>query len=213
MAYVLGFFAADGTMIRNKRGGHFIEFHINDKEILIAIRKATGSNHKISVRIGKNPRQKVGYRIQFGSKEMYNDLLALGMCPRKSLALRMPAVPTKYFGDFVRGYFDGDGCVYYSKLKFADRKNPRKILMTMFTSGCKDFLSALHSSLKQYGIQGGSLHGKGKAGGFDLSFSFRDSLALYQLMYNTGPDTGFHLPRKYKIFQKAIRNLYPEMRV
>jgi hypothetical protein len=34
MAYVLGFFTADGSMIRNKRGAHFIEFQITDKNLL-----------------------------------------------------------------------------------------------------------------------------------------------------------------------------------
>ena len=34
MAYVLGFFAADGTMIANNRGAHFIEFHSTDKQLL-----------------------------------------------------------------------------------------------------------------------------------------------------------------------------------
>ena len=49
MAYVLGFFAADGCMIKNKRGAHFIEFHITDKNLLFAIRAAMRSNHKIAV--------------------------------------------------------------------------------------------------------------------------------------------------------------------
>jgi len=34
MAYVLGFFTADGSMIRNKRGTCFIELEITDKELL-----------------------------------------------------------------------------------------------------------------------------------------------------------------------------------
>lgn len=33
MAYVLGFFAADGYMIHNKRGAHFVDFYSNDLEI------------------------------------------------------------------------------------------------------------------------------------------------------------------------------------
>lgn len=53
MAYVIGFFTADGCMIRNKRGAHFIEFQITDKDILIKIRKVLQSNHKISIRKGK----------------------------------------------------------------------------------------------------------------------------------------------------------------
>jgi hypothetical protein len=40
MAYILGFFAADGTMIKNRRGAHFIELEITDFDyprFLIAI--------------------------------------------------------------------------------------------------------------------------------------------------------------------------------
>jgi hypothetical protein len=51
-----------------------------------------------------------------------------------------------------------------------------------------------------------------KKRGYDLSLSFRDSLALYRLMYNTGLDTGLYLPRKYTLFRKAIRTLYPNLR-
>jgi len=38
MAYVLGFFTADGSMIRNKRGTCFIELEITDKELLEKIK-------------------------------------------------------------------------------------------------------------------------------------------------------------------------------
>lgn len=34
MAYVLGFFTADGNMIKNKRDAHFIEFQITDNDLL-----------------------------------------------------------------------------------------------------------------------------------------------------------------------------------
>ncbi|PIP28260.1 MAG: hypothetical protein COX29_02045 [Candidatus Moranbacteria bacterium CG23_combo_of_CG06-09_8_20_14_all_35_22] len=50
MAYVLGFFAADGCMIKNNRGAYFIEFQITDKDILLKIKKLLGSNHKITER-------------------------------------------------------------------------------------------------------------------------------------------------------------------
>ena len=50
IAYVLGFFAADGNMTKNKRGAHFIEFQITDQDLLIKIKKLLGSNHKIGIR-------------------------------------------------------------------------------------------------------------------------------------------------------------------
>lgn len=198
-------------MIKNKRGGHYIEFHINDRCVLAFIRSAFKSNHKIKLR-RRSGNRRDGYRIQFGSKEMFLDLQELGLTQRKSLHMKLPNVPSNLFGHYVRGYFDGDGCVYFARLKFADRKRPRKILLTMFTSGCWAFLAELHSTLLRKGLVGGSLHKKSR-GGFDLSFSHRDSLALYRLMYNTAPDTGFYLPRKYKIFQRAIRSLYPHAAV
>ena len=50
MAYVLGFFAADGNLTLGKRGNHFIEFTSCDKEIIEKIREAMGCTHKISIR-------------------------------------------------------------------------------------------------------------------------------------------------------------------
>src|SRR3989344_346883 len=135
MAYVLGFFAADGSMVCNKRGAHFIEFTIVDRIVLEQIQKAVGSTHKIQKRGRRSSAHQIQYRIQIGSKEWFEDLSCLGFMQNKSKRLSLPNVTIEYFGDFVRGYFDGDGCVYFNRrLQFADRKKPRAILMTLFTS-------------------------------------------------------------------------------
>jgi len=212
MAYIVGYFAADGTMMANKRGGHYIEFHSTDKCLIEMTRSALKSMHHIGVRIPtiKDTNHKIAYRLQIGSKEMFSDLQALGFVQNKSLVLALPNVPSKYFAHFVRGYFDGDGCIYFKRLKFADREKPRWMVLSLFTSGSRSFLSSLHSALKKYGVKGGSL--KNKERGFELMFSRKDSLALYRLMYNTASDTGLYLPRKYKLFRKAMAKLYPQMR-
>jgi intein/homing endonuclease len=207
MAYVLGFFAADGCMLENRRGGHFIEFNITDRVVLYRIRAVTGSNHKITKRPIRNPKWKAIYRIQIGSNEWFKDLSRLGFTQHKSNTLRLPKVPQKYVGDFVRGYFDGDGCVYFKRLKYADRKYKRWVLLTLFTSGSKQFLESLWKVLERHGIQGGSL--KKKTRGFELVFSHKNSLALCVLMYHTGIATGLYLPRKLTLLRKAIITLYP----
>src|SRR3989338_11674113 len=83
MAYVLGFFAADGYITVNKRGGQFWCIQITDKELLENIRKTIQSHHKISIRrrIGNSKTQ---YSLQVGSIEMCDDLRALGFTERKS---------------------------------------------------------------------------------------------------------------------------------
>ncbi len=205
MAYVLGFFAADGSMLKNKRGGCFVEFQITDRVILKEIRRIIRSTHRISSRDRGSKKWKKAYRLQIGSKEWFSDLSELGFTQHKSHTLRFPKVPKKCVGAFVRGYFDGDGCVYFRKLKYADRRKKRWILLTLFTSGSSGFLESLHRVLKKYDVRGGSL--KQKTRGFELVLSHRDSLALYRLMYHTAPVSSLYLPRKRRKLERAIRVL------
>lgn len=210
MAYVLGYFAADGSMLKNSRGGYYIEFTSIDRILLEHLRRATCSGHRISQRPIRNERSKQQYRIQVGSREWFNDLTRLGFTQNKSHTLQFPKVPQDFIGDFIRGYFDGDGCVYFQKLKFADRKRKRLILQTLFTSGSIRFLTSLHRVLKRHGVRGGSL--KKKKRGFELMFSYGDSLALYNFMYHTAQILGLDLPRKRKKLEKAIESLRFRMR-
>ena len=204
MAYVLGFFAADGSMLKNARGAHFIEFTITDRMVLEQIQKVTGSTHRIAERRRKEG-YKTAYRLQIGSKKWFEDLSKLGFMQDKSKRLPLPVIPKKCFGDFVRGYFDGDGCVYFNQLRFADRRKKRWVLLTLFTSGSRAFLESLWKAFKQHGVQGGSL--KKKTRGFELVFSHRDSIALHQIMYNTEKVPELWLPRKRNKLEKAIREL------
>ncbi len=205
MAYVLGFFAADGSMLENNRGAHYIEFHITDKKILEQMREAMGSNHKIKER-KRDEKWKPIYRLQIGSKVFYEDLQKHGFTQAKSHTLKLPLVPKKYIADFVRGYFDGDGCVHFKQYKVRGRKKPKWVFQTRFTSGSKNFLQDLHNLLKDYGVARGFITKKNR--GHELVFSHRDGVALYRLMYNNTPR--IYLKRKYNIFRKAMKTLYGE---
>ncbi len=74
MAYVLGFFAADGSMSRNKRGGHYIEFQITDGDLLEKIRTLLWSNNKITIR-DRGLNGKPIYRLQIGGKSIFENFL------------------------------------------------------------------------------------------------------------------------------------------
>ena len=211
MAYVLGFFAADGTMIANNRGAHFIEFHITDKEVLLQIRSAVGSNHKIGIR-NRNVREtkwKTGYRLQIGSKEWFADLNKLGFAPNKSLVLKFPKIPNKFFGHFVRGYFDGDGCVHFKKYFAKDRGKMKWSFSSRFTSGSEVFLLSLHKALRQHGVQKGFIYKKQR--GNELVLSHKDSIALFRIMYDTLSNNDLYLARKHLLFKKAIKTLYGDV--
>jgi len=204
MAYVLGFFTADGAMVKNKRKAHFIEFHIVDREVLVKIRSCMDSNHKISYRKPAKSSYADSYRLQFGSKEMFEDLINLGLTPNKSKTIKFPNVPDKFLSDFVRGYFDGDGCISYGKYKSKDRKNSRHMISSRFTSGSEVFLVSLHEKLGVVCMNGGFIIDKD--GAYELAYSARDSLALYKFMYNNVP-ASIYMDRKYKKFSKALKAL------
>jgi hypothetical protein len=76
---------------------------------------------------------------------MYQDLVDLGMQHKKSNIMRLPEIPTEYFSYFVRGYFDGDGCISW----FLDKGRFYPSLRVLFTSGSEDFLDKLSHKLSQ----------------------------------------------------------------
>jgi len=204
MAYVLGFFAADGYMTLNKRGAHFWNIQITDKKLLEEIRRIVGSEHKISIRIRKG-KEKPIYRLQIGSKEMYEDLLQLGMKQGKTEGLAVPHVPKKYFSDFVRGYFDGDGNVWIGYVH-KERVKKLRTIRTVFTSSSLQFLEKLREKLEVHKIEKGVLN-RGKGNYYRLTYSIYGSLKLYDFMYNPRTQRAFRieLKRKRVIFEKYIK--------
>ncbi|TSC64054.1 MAG: Uncharacterized protein G01um101491_379 [Parcubacteria group bacterium Gr01-1014_91] len=199
MAYVVGFFAADGYISLNNRGAHFWNIQITDKELLDNIKRTVQSDHKIGIR-KRNLKESTIYRLQIGSIEMCNDLRKLGFTERKSKNLSVNKVPKKYFSHFARGYFDGDGNVWVG-FAHKDRKTPSLTLLTAFTSCSTDFLRLLLKELNKHGIEGGSIY-VSKENYSRLQLGTRDSLKLYDLMYNQDNSSGLRLLRKKVVFEK-----------
>lgn len=203
MAYVLGFIVADGAVYTNPRGSQYLAFYSTDREIIEKIRIAIGSNHTIGVRLrSKRDRCKKDlYVLQIGSKQIVSELKKFGIIQNKSLVLKFPkGIPDNHIGHFVRGYFDGDGCIYFQQHKTKDRKKPRQIFRSLFTSGSRKFLLELRQRLYTY-MNGGCLSEKLR--GWQLSYSHNDSRALFHLMYDS-MQGDLCLSRKYTHFKKAL---------
>lgn len=204
MAYVLGFIFADGTVFKNKRGAFFLEITSTDLEVIDKIRKMIQSDHRVGVRESKKFGWKTSYRLQIGSKEMVKDLISFGVIQSKSLVVSFPEVPDKFLGHFVRGYFDGDGGVYFGKYRRKNRNNKFGwTFNTNFTSGSKKFLVSLLKAINK-NVSEGLVYEK--KGGYSLCFSRRNSVALFKLMYHNVSSEMF-LERKYNKFLEAFKNL------
>ncbi len=133
---------------------------------------------------------------------MCADLNKLGFLPRKTKNLNVPNVPEKFFSDFVCGYFDGDGNVWVGDLN-KQRKKPVHAIQTSFTSCSGSFLRNLLRRLRLVGISGGSVY-ESKQNYSRLNLSIRDSLKLYEFMYNQPylEETGLFLKRKKRVFER-----------
>lgn len=200
MAYVLGFFAADGYITVNRRGGQFWSIQITDEGLIYKIKQVVGAEHRVGFRKGTGNTED-SFRLQIGSIEMCYDLRKLGFRERKTKSLAVPNVPQKHFSDFVRGYFDGDGNVWVGILH-KNRKTCNLGIMTMFTSCSHVFLKQLHEKLHTEGLCGGYLY-RSKKNYSRLQFSTNDSLKLHDFMYNSRIlETGLFLQRKKTIFEK-----------
>jgi hypothetical protein len=208
MAYVMGFMFADGAVWCGKRGNWFLAFYSTDLEIIEKIRKVLMSEHKIGIKtpsVNAHAHWKTAYSLQIGSKYICAKLAEFGVIQNKSLVITFPKVPPQFLGDFVRGYFDGDGCVSLGKYWRKDRRRWKYQFTARFTSGSKKFLEGLWLAVNPY-VQGGYINTKSKRSGYDLVFGQYDAVALYGLMYNNIPAELF-LKRKFLIFREAFQKL------
>lgn len=196
-AYLLGLLYSDGTITTNPRGSQYIEFVSTDKELIYNFRFFLGSNHKIALKRHATGNWKSAYRIQIGNKHLISRLSGIGL-RRKSI---LPYLPREFFRHYVRGFFDGDGCVVFSSFYRKKRNKKEHYLQVVLTSKYQKFLRQLYRGLrKRAGLQGGSLYEYSRAQ--RLRYSQRDTLKLFVFLYKD-VKMRLRLMRKYRIFKKA----------
>lgn len=118
-AYLLGLIYSDGNLYRN-----CIEISLNekDKQILEDVSRYVYDTIKLSYRKGKkfikNNKEyfsKGQFRFNITSRNVADKLKLIGLCNNKSLKIRLPKIKEEYYSHFIRGIFDGDGCIFISK--------------------------------------------------------------------------------------------------
>lgn len=192
MAYILGLIATDGCLIERKDGFHCLDITNNEIDLLYKIKSIMKSEHKIC-------RKKRGARFQVRNAILYDDLLKLGITPRKSKTLKFPEIPPRYMSDFIRGCFDGDGGVTIWR---EPRWKHTWQVRTTFASGCKNFLKELHDILISYGIlKRGKIWYSGRA--YELHFGIKDFLKFYSFIYSK--NNRLYIKRKKEDFERFMQ--------
>lgn len=202
MAYILGYFASDGTMYRNKRGSSYIGFTSTDEGLISTVKRLMKVSNKIEVYKAKMNNWKLRFTLQIGSKKIFAQLLKLGFTPKKSLTLNYPFIPNQYLCHFFRGYFDGDGCASFIYYKRKDRKNPQKIFVIRIRCGSKKFIKGLQKQLAIIlSAAKGRIHFH--SGAYELVYSSKSVIKLYSFIYPTSDVPC--LKRKRDILIKGLK--------
>ena len=198
MAYVLGYIYADGSLDDSPyMRGKYIQITSTDEDSIQRIKNWLSSEHKINTKKSNFIGGKICFILRIGSHKIYNDLFKLGLYPNKSLTVNFPKVPKKYLGHFIRGYFDGDGCVHFARSKGKTRKLIIKRVRIIFTSGSRVFLKGMDKIIKINGIKKGKIYISKRS--FQLIYNTKDSMQLFKLMYKNTSFNSFFM-RKFKIF-------------
>lgn len=120
-AYILGFICADGHIEKDRLN---ITVSIKDRDILEKIKYAMHSNHPIKEVQRTNPYKKTNREnlilseLMIGSVELVKPLFNMGLTTNKTYTLNgdiLKYIPKYLIRDFLRGYFDGDGNVFFGK--------------------------------------------------------------------------------------------------
>ena len=144
-AYWLGFLYADGA-VSSKDNGLELSLQLLDAEHLNKFKMflKSSSSIRLDFKIGR-------CRFHVSNKQFKEDLIKCGCTPRKSLTLKFPTkeiLPENLYPAFIRGYFDGDGCLSHV---YSDTKKQRFTVSASFV-GTKEFCKSLEEILSKENI-------------------------------------------------------------
>jgi len=192
-AYFLGFLYADGYLSED-RGFVQLNLHPKDGYILHKFETLAGGENCVCSKRTVNATSLV-----FRSKKMVSDLKKVGLFQKKSLTLKFPEsgmIPNELMPHFIRGYFDGDGCITYARSKKNGKSHKGNVNMI----GSLYFINSLNSYLKDIISTSISIYRfKHAMETYRLSFCHLDSIKIfYEFLYK---DATVFLTRKKEKFE------------
>lgn len=183
-AYVLGFLYADGYI---NLAARFLEIRLHPKDIdtLEKIRDCLSSNHPITNGVNNLGRDYIQYRVY--DKPMLYRLAELGCMNKKSLILTFPFwLPAELKKHFIRGYYDGDGCIHIRK------DNGYPIVSIVGTRAFVEGIQEIYSDISSYISKKGNV--------FIITFNCSNALLFLDKIYS---DSTIYMQRKYDKFTEV----------
>ena len=193
-AYAVGLITSDGCLHTD---GRHIHFGSKEMELAENFKKALGLQSKITPHARGGEKEKRYLEISFSHKALHAYLQTIGLTPHKSKTIRFVRVPKKFFPDFLRGLFDGDGTFY----TFWDRRWPCSFsFKILFASASDDFIVWLKKTLTDLYKVRGFFHAG--AGVTNLEYTKGDSRKLCSVMHYK--EDSLYFSRKFSKVKIAL---------
>lgn len=207
MAYWFGFLCADGCVSTSHHPHIHLGLKCNDFQHVQKFQTALQSSFVVGVY--KTNRGGCRAVTSIYSQKLTDDLIQLGCINRKSLTLEWPKdLPPEFANHFVRGYFDGDGCLSITK-----KCGHIKVEFT----GSKSFIVSLRDALNEEALKdrsaAGCLYDVKKSPIVNLAYSGKAAVAVLDWMHHDS-DEQTRLTRKSVLYRFAtdIHKLRHEIR-
>jgi hypothetical protein len=190
-AYFLGFIVADGCINCNTNSISIIQKETN---ILYDFKKYINFEGNIF-----NSKVRNISSISITSQKTKNDLAKLGIVSNKTKIVKYPDIPKNLQNHFMRGVFDGDGCISLR----CDKRDGNQRGQVNICSGSYDFIKEYYDKLVKFC----SLSGKNKIRNPKGTYyvvdwgGFSDVENIYEFFYK---DATVYLSRKKETFEKVI---------
>ena len=195
MAWVLGLLLSDGHFAK---GAPTIQLSSTDREVVDKVRACLGATHPIRVSHGGTGHlgDKPVYILAINRKRLRRGVDVLLPARPKADRRRLPDVPESLLGHFVRGYFEGDGSIFFDE--------PRSNLHVQI-SGPTAFIEDLRRRLVAAGTAGdGWIYRCPQARDTStLHINGAKAFRLAEFLYHD-VDPALALDRKRAVYQRCL---------
>lgn len=192
-AYWLGFIAADGCVYQMSKTAYRLQINLSltDIDHLQKFNECIESDYIITTKKVKNSDT---CTLKIACKQLTDDLIKYGITPKKSLIIQMPTLKEELYRHFIRGYFDGDGCITYN----FDYTYPK---MTFSIVGGEPMLLSINEKMNQ----DLSIYACNHSPALTMSTAKKDKVInIYHYLYD---DCTIYLNRKKEKFDYLMSRL------
>jgi len=193
-SYWLGFLFADGYVrIRKKKYGEVkLKLQLKDYDHVKLFKKSLNSNNIIKNSINNNGFNETSFSVY--STKLTTDLIKMGCIENKTKLIRVPPIPDNLMRHFIRGYFDGGGCI--------SEMFKTKVIEFYICGGSIEFLNDLKQIFNDFGISKQDFRENNSNTTMLKITRVNDMKKLYHYFYD---DSEFYLERKKEIFKKVLK--------